>query len=342
MLTIDGSHGEGGGQVLRTSLALSLLTRTPFRIENIRAKRKTPGLLRQHLTAVQAAAQIGDAAVEGASVGSSTLTFIPQALRSGEYAFAIGTAGSTMLVLQTILLPLALAEGPSVVELEGGTHNPSAPPYDFMERAFLPLLRRMGAEVELELLRPGFYPAGGGMIRVRIAPASRLGRLELDERGAITTRRARAVVANLPWTIAEREAKTAVAELEWPEDCVEAHTLTGSAGPGNLISIIVGAEHVTDVFTAFGERGVRAEQVAHAAVKQARRYINSNAAVGEQLADQLLLPLAIGAGGTFTTTPLSGHATTNIETIRRFVDRVIETTPVSNGVVRVTVEGLRG
>ena len=171
MKTIDGSHGEGGGQVLRTALALSLLTRTPFRMENIRAKRKTPGLLRQHLTAVNAAAQVCGGAVEGASVGSAALTFVPGTVRGGDYAFAIGTAGSTMLVLQTILLPLALADAPSTVEIEGGTHNPSAPPHDFMERAFLPLLRRMGVEVELELLRPGFYPAGGGKIRVRITPA---------------------------------------------------------------------------------------------------------------------------------------------------------------------------
>ncbi|HEX6100120.1 MAG TPA: RNA 3'-terminal phosphate cyclase [Thermoanaerobaculia bacterium] len=337
MLTLDGSHGEGGGQVLRTSLALSLLTGTPFRIENIRAKRKTPGLLRQHLTAVNAAAQIGEAAVEGAHVGSAALTFIPRTVRGGDYAFAIGTAGSTMLVLQTILLPLSLADAPSVVELEGGTHNPSSPPWDFMERAFLPLLRRLGAEVELELLRPGFYPAGGGKIRVRIAPTRRLGRLDLEERGALTTRCARAVVANLPWTIAEREVKTAAAELEWPEDCLQAHTLTGSAGPGNLISIIVGSEHVTDVFTAFGERGVPAEEVARAAVHQARRYLDSAAAVGEQLADQLLLPLAIGDGGSFTTLPLSGHSVTNIDTIRRFVDRPFATEARNNGVVRVSV-----
>jgi RNA 3'-terminal phosphate cyclase (ATP) len=337
MLTIDGANGEGGGQVLRTSLALSLITRKPFRIENIRAKRKTPGLLRQHLTAVSAATQVGDAAVDGAAIGSMALTFVPQALRSGEYAFAIGTAGSTMLVLQTILLPLALAEGVSTVELEGGTHNPAAPPFDFMDRAFLPLLRRMGANVDLELVRPGFFPAGGGKIRATITPTHALAALHLDERGPITTRCARAVVANLPWTIAEREVKVAAAELEWPEECLQAHTLTGSAGPGNAISIIVGSDSVTDVFTAFGARGVRAEDVAHNAVKQARRYINSNAAVGEHLADQLLLPLAVGAGGSFTTTPLSGHSLTNIDTIRRFVDREIATEQVSNGVVRVSV-----
>ncbi|HYO78772.1 MAG TPA: RNA 3'-terminal phosphate cyclase [Thermoanaerobaculia bacterium] len=337
MIVINGSHGEGGGQVLRTSLALSLITGNPFRIENIRAQRKSPGLLRQHLTAVNAAAQVGDAAVEGASLGSATLTFVPRALRSGDYTFAIGTAGSTMLVLQTILLPLALAGAPSTVELEGGTHNPSAPPFDFIDRAFLPLVRKMGAEVELELIRPGFFPAGGGRIRVRISPAKRLGRLELDDRGPITIRCARAVVANLPWTIAEREVKVAAEELEWPEDCLQAHTLTGSVGPGNAISIIVGNERVTDVFTAFGERGVRAEEVAHTAVKQARRYINSGAAVGEHLADQILLPLAIGEGGSFTTTPLSGHSEPNIETIRRFVERNITAEQISNGVVRVAV-----
>lgn len=162
LIVIDGSEGEGGGQVLRTSLALSLITGKPFRIENLRAKRDKPGLLRQHLTAVHAAVQVGDAAVEGASLGSTALTFVPRALRAGDYSFAIGTAGSTMLVLQTVLLPLVLAGGSSTLELEGGTHNPSSPPFDFVERAFLPLLRRMGAEIEIELVRPGFHPAGGG------------------------------------------------------------------------------------------------------------------------------------------------------------------------------------
>jgi RNA 3'-terminal phosphate cyclase (ATP) len=337
MIVIDGSRGEGGGQVLRTSLALSLVTREPFRIEKIRANRKSPGLLRQHLTAVQAATQVGDAAVEGAALGSSALTFVPRALRGGEYAFEIGTAGSTMLVLQTILLPLALAETASTIELEGGTHNPYAPPFDFMQHAFLPLLRRMGVDVELELVRPGFYPAGGGKIRVRIAPAKRLDRLELSQRGELTTRCARAVVANLPYEIAQREVKTAAEELGWPEECLQAHTLTGSAGPGNLISIIAGSEHVTDVFTAFGQRGVRAEEVARHAARQTRRYLDSGAATGEHLADQLLLPLALGEGGTFTTTPLSGHSTTNIETIRHFIDREIECDQVGGGVVRVRV-----
>jgi RNA 3'-terminal phosphate cyclase (ATP) len=287
---------------------------------------------------VNAATQVGGASVDGAAMGSSSLTFIPGKVRSGDYSFAIGTAGSTMLVLQTILLPLALADAPSTIELEGGTHNPASPPFDFMQEAFLPLLARMGARVELEMIRPGFYPAGGGKIRASIAPAKKLARLELESRGELTRRCARAVVANLMYSIAEREVQTAIEELEWPSDCAQAHTLTGSRGPGNAISIFVGFEHVTDVFTSFGERGKRAEQVAHEAAKQARRYINSGAAVGEHLADQLLLPMAVGEGGSFTTTPLSGHSTTNVETIRMFVDRAIACEQVSNGVARVRVE----
>src|SRR6185369_10775928 len=166
--------------------------------------------------------------------------------------------------------------------------------FDFVQQAFLPLLRRMSAEVEIELVRPGFYPAGGGRIIVKIAPAKRLGRLEIESRGEIVRRCARAVVANLPYNIAQREVQTAAAELGWGEESLQAHTLTGSVGPGNAISITVESEHVTDVFTAFGARGVPAEQVARDAATQAKRYLASDAAVGEHLADQLLLPMAVG------------------------------------------------
>lgn len=338
-IVIDGSQGEGGGQVLRTSLALSLATGTAFRIENIRAKRDKPGLLRQHLTAVQAATAVGDAAVEGAALGSSSVTFVPRALRAGDYRFSIGTAGSTMLVLQTILLPLVIAAGPSKVVIEGGTHNPAAPPFEFLDRAFVPLLRRMGAQIELTLVRPGFYPAGGGEIRVSIAPSRHLVPLEIESRGETVRQRVRAVVANLPYSIAQREVQAAAEELGWDEECREAHTLTGSAGPGNAVSITIESRNLTEVFTSFGARGVRAEQVAHDAAKQAKRYLNSDAAVGEHLADQLLLPLALAGGGSFTTTPLSGHATTNVEVIRRFLDVRMEVTELQRGLHAVRVGG---
>jgi RNA 3'-terminal phosphate cyclase (ATP) len=236
MIRIDGSFGEGGGQILRTSLALSLVTGQPFRSEKIRAGRKTPGLLRQPLTAVNAAARIGQAEVEGTSIGSQQLTFTPGKVAAGEYAFAVGTAGSTTLVLQTVLPALLLAAssgGPSRLTLEGGTHNPFAPPFDFLARAFLPLLNRLGPRVEATLERYGFYPAGGGKLTVTIEPAARLTRLELPERGEVTERRARAVVGNLPLRIAERELKIIRRKMSWKDEWLRAEAVENSPGPGN-------------------------------------------------------------------------------------------------------------
>ena len=203
-ITIDGSEGEGGGQILRTALALSLVTGRPFRIDGIRAGRRKPGLMRQHLTAVQGAAQVSGARVSGGDLGSRTLSFEPSQVRGGEYRLAVGTAGSATLVLQTVLPALLLAREPSRLTLEGGTHNPYAPPFDFLARTFLPILRRMGASIDVRLEMHGFYPAGGGRFAVAIEPCAALGRLSLLERGA-TRVTARAIVASLPETIAKRE-----------------------------------------------------------------------------------------------------------------------------------------
>ncbi|HET9131034.1 MAG TPA: RNA 3'-terminal phosphate cyclase, partial [Terriglobia bacterium] len=205
MVTIDGSFGEGGGQILRTALSLSLSTGIPFRIENIRAGRKNSGLLRQHLTAVLAAAEIGAAKVEGAILGSPILTFTPNSLRGGEYHFAVGTAGSGTLVFQTILPALMRAPTPSRVIIEGGTHNYAAPPFDFLDRAFMPLVRQMGVNVSLKLERYGFYPAGGGRFIAEIEPCVSLKPIELGVRGEILSKRVTAIVANLSPRIGERE-----------------------------------------------------------------------------------------------------------------------------------------
>ena len=335
MLTIDGSAGEGGGQILRTSLALSLVTGKPFRIEKIRAGREKPGLLRQHLTAVNAAAAVGRAEVQGAALGSRELLFQPGEPAPGVYSFAVGTAGSTTLVLQTILPALLTARGPSTVTLEGGTHNPFAPPYDFLARAFLPLLSRMGAEVAATLERPGFYPAGGGKIVVRVKPCDRLSGLDLLERGEIRGRRARAVVAGLPRHIAERELRLIGKKLSWGPECLEAVTAPEACGPGNIVTIEVESEHVTDVFTGFGERGVAAEKVASNAVDSTREYLAAGVPVGPQLADQLLLPLAMAGGGSFRTLPLTRHATTNVEVIGKFLEVEITADKVAEQVWEV-------
>jgi RNA 3'-terminal phosphate cyclase (ATP) len=231
VLTIDGSLGEGGGQILRTALALSLVTGTPIRIEKIRAGRPKPGLLRQHLTAVHAATAVGGAEVEGATIGSTSLTFRPGPVRPGKYRFAIGTAGSTGLVAQTVLPALLTAGAPSTLALEGGTHNVAAPPFDFLERAFLPLITRTGAKVEATLDRWGSYPAGGGQCSFRVAPAARLALLMLLDRGAVRRRRARALVSGLPRQIADRELAVVRDRLGWSEGELETVLVDGNPRP---------------------------------------------------------------------------------------------------------------
>lgn len=337
MIDIDGSTGEGGGQVLRTSLALSLATGRPFRIERIRAGRKRPGLLRQHLTGVQAAKQVGTAQVEGDHLGSLSLTFVPGQVRPGDYSFAIGSAGSATLVLQTVLPPLLLADGPSTVSVEGGTHNPAAPPFDFFDRVFLPSVRRLGPDVSAELLRPGFYPAGGGCMRVTVRPVDGLTPVDLVDRGEIVNRTVSVLLANLPRHIAEREVTTVLKLMNWPQDAGTIVNVDGAAGPGNAVLVEIESEHAREIVTAFGETGTPAEAVAHRAVTESRRYIAAGVPVGCHLADQLMLLWALAGRGSFRTTTLSRHAQTNADVIRKFVNVNIECTAEDRDVVRVTV-----
>jgi RNA 3'-terminal phosphate cyclase (ATP) len=324
-IVIDGGAGEGGGQVLRTSLALSLITGKPVVIQNIRGGRAKPGLLRQHLTALNAAAEIGAAKVEGAAIGSREIAFVPGKITPGDYRFAIGTAGSATLVLQTVLPALMTASGPSTVVFEGGTHNPAAPPFDFLAKTFLPVINRMGPRVEVALERHGFYPAGGGRFKVTIDPAERLKPVDLLERGQDTHRAVKLLIASLPRSIAERERDQVREKMGWPEESFEIHEVKDSCGPGNVVLIECGAEHVTEVFVAFGEKGVPAAAVADRAVNAARAWLGSGVAVGRFLADQLLLPFVLAGGGSFRTLPLSRHSETNIEVIRKFVEVEIST-----------------
>lgn len=324
MIVIDGSQGEGGGQILRSSLALSLVTGRPFRIEKIRAGRKKPGLMRQHLTAVEAAAAIGRAGVEGGCIGSQLLVFTPKAINAGEFHFAVGTAGSCTLVLQTILPALLTADAPSEIVLEGGTHNPYAPPFDFLTRAFLPLIGRMGPKVSAILQRPGFYPAGGGKFTISIEPATGLQRLDLPERGAVQNHEARAMVARLPRQIGERELKVVREGLGWSEACCHVEVADSSPGPGNILCVEIESEYCTEVFTGFGELGVSAEKVAKDTVRQVEEYLSANVPVGPYLADQLLLPMALAGGGSFRTLAPTRHMTTNAEVIRLFLPVEVE------------------
>jgi len=338
MFTIDGSLGEGGGQILRSALALSLLTTTPFRIVGIRARRSRPGLMRQHLVAVNAATAVGSATVIGAEIGSTELTFEPQAIQGGDYQFSIGGAGSTTLVFQTVLCPLLLgAASPSTLSFEGGTHNPMAPPFDFLELAFLPILARLGARIETAFYRHGFYPAGGGKWSVTIHPTPALERLELLQRGEIRAERACALIAQLPPAVSLRELEVLSARLGWDAARCRPHVVQRSQGPGNALVAIVECERITEVITGFGERGVSGESIAEAVARETTRYLSADVPVGEHLADQLLLPLALGAGGVFRTLRPTPHFHSQVDLLRLFLGCSVLVHEEEHGAWRVEV-----
>ena len=348
-LVLDGSAGEGGGQILRTSLTLSMLTGRPFAIDRIRGKRKKGGLLRQHLTCVNAAAAICGAKVDGATLGSPKLTFRPGPLRGVEKSFDIGSAGSVALVLQTIALPLSFADGPSTITIRGGTHAAWAPIVPFLEHAWLPRVRAMGAELAIELRRTGFYPAGGGELVLHVTPTSTnevggagglldgkaLAPLHLAApRGALTLE-AEAIVSDVPESVARRELSALAEQLD-DERIVLRSATVRSVGPGNALWLVARDEDGnTNVFSALGERGVSAEDVAREVAQRFLAWRASGAAVEEHLTDQLLVPIALAGEGRFTTDVLSLHTTTNVDVIEAFTERRIRSYDLGDGRFRV-------
>lgn len=258
---LDGSEGEGGGQVLRNACALSLITGRPFTIKNIRGKRDQPGLMRQHLTAIEAACAISGSDCEGLKLGSSAIVFRPGSVKAGDYHFAVGTAGSTALVLQTLLVPLALASGPSRLVIEGGTHASMAPPFDFLARSFLPIFERMGPRVTARLKRHGFFPRGGGRIEIDIEPAP-LRRIDGIERGSFKQQSGTVLFAGLPFEIADRIRKAAKKELpNWDTDSIAVREVLGSEGPGVALILEAVYDQVTEIVSRFGKLGLSAEKI---------------------------------------------------------------------------------
>jgi len=322
MHTIDGSQGEGGGQILRTALALAGVTGTPVRIERIRARRPKPGLQRQHLMAVQAAAAVCGGRLEGDALHSQEVVLHPGRPVAGDYRFDIGSAGSATLVLQTVLPVLLAAAGPSTVTIRGGTHNPLAPPAEFLCHAFLPVLARLGLAVDVALERHGFMPAGGGVLRAAISPGRTRTPLDLRDRGKALGRSATILHAHLPSHVAHREAQALKHALRWSH--AEITTVeVPSDGPGNALLIRLDFAEVSCVVTSCGELRKPAEAVAAAAARQVQRYLEREVPVDEHLADQLLLPLALGAGGCFRTGPLSEHTRTNAAVINAILGPVV-------------------
>jgi RNA 3'-terminal phosphate cyclase (ATP) len=328
-LEIDGSSGEGGGQILRTALSLSVLTKTPLRILNIRAGRAKAGLMRQHLVCVEAAAAISAAIVEGAELGATSLCFTPQTLVDGAHHFKIGSAGSAMLVLETVLPALLSAEQSSRITIEGGTHNMLAPSSSFLQRCFLPQLEKMGAKLDLEIEQIGLFPSGGGRIVLQVTPGQ-LSAINLMERGNLIGFGAEAITARVPFSVTQRELDTVQAHYEkclipsfakankklLAADAIDAGRFTG---PGNVLSVWAQFEHVSELITAFGARGVSAERVAQSACHELDQYLsNSHAVIGEHLSDQLLLPMYLAGGGEFRCAEISSHLQSNIDTINAF------------------------
>jgi RNA 3'-terminal phosphate cyclase (ATP) len=335
MIEIDGA--DGGGQLLRTALSLSLCTGTSFAMQRIRAKRAKPGLMRQHLTAVNAAARIGNAYVEGAELGATTLRFEPGAVVAGDYQFSTGSAGSTTLVLQTVLPPLWRCAAPSRLRLEGGTHNPLAPSADFIAETYLPALRRIGIEASLQLERPGFFPAGGGILHATVSPAPDLRHVEFDTRGELQSIEATALLSGLSSSIGERELRALASAFELSQSALHLRQVRPSIGPGNALLLRMRHAQHTETFTGHGERGLSAEAVAAKLADEARAYLASPACVAEHLSDQLLLPMALAGGGAFTTHVISDHLRSNARLIEKFLPVEIDWTQQAEGTWRVRI-----
>lgn len=341
---IDGSEGEGGGQLLRTSLTLSMLTGRRFEIVNLRAGRKKPGLRPQHLTCVRASAKICSAAVEGAEIGSRAVRFEPGSVRPGTYSFDIGTAGSTSLVLQTLCLPLALAPRRSIVTLTGGTHVPFAPTYHFIERQWAALLRRVGIEVEVHLIRAGYYPAGGGEVRATVRPATSVAPLVLGPRGELERLEGLSTVSNLDRSIAQRQRARALQRLE-AAGLSAGIELADLPSPGKGTMLMLLAEFGGGgraCYTALGAPGKRAERVAEEACDAFLAFLESRGAVDAFAADQLLLPLAVASGPSeFPVPAVTSHLVTNARVIERFLPCTIQISgePEGEESVRITPAG---
>ncbi len=338
-LELDGSFGEGGGQILRTSLALSLLTGRAFHLRNVRAGRHKPGLQPQHLMSVRAAAAIGQARMRGASLGSGDLVFEPGEVRAGTYRFDVGTAGATGLVLHTLYLPLSLRGAmPSELTLIGGTHVSTSPCFHFLDTTWRRYLELCGLYVSLRMNRPGFYPRGGGVVEVFIQPCAKLHGVRLETRGSVKASGFSAV-AGLDESIARRQARRATFRLRQHGLKAELREETWPGGPGTVLAVELDTTPVPTLFFALGARGKPAERVADEAVEQAIAYLDAgDALVDAHSADQLLLPLALAEGASeYRVAEVTRHLTTNIAVIRRFLERdiVCQGEEGESGVVRI-------
>ncbi|MBD1997848.1 RNA 3'-phosphate cyclase [Leptolyngbya sp. FACHB-541] len=330
MLHIDGSYGEGGGQILRTSLSLAAITGRAIRIDRIRAKREKPGLAIQHLTGVRAAATLCQAKVTGDRLGSTQLEFTPsQPIQAGQYTFDVaqtvgtGSAGAVTLILQTVLLPLALTQGESIVTLRGGTFIPWSPPAPYIEQVYLPCLQQMGVQATVKLKAWGWYPRGGGELHLQISGSNGVGSLQpihLLERGDLHQVKGLAIATELPSHIPQRMANRAQNLLEQAQLKAQVQPQRErGVGPGTGIFLIAEYEHTRTGFGAVGKIGLPAEEVAAIAIQELLAFHENGAPVDIHLADQLLLPAALASEPSqYRVAEISTHLITNAWVIEQF------------------------
>lgn len=342
MIQIDGSFGEGGGQILRSALTLSLVTGKPVEIKNIRARRRKPGLMPQHLNAVEAAATVGKAEVEGAHLHSQSLTFKPSKICSAEFHFDVGTAGSVPLVLQTIFLPLSFASGSSSITLTGGTHTPWSPCFHYLDWHWLSYMKQIGFDATFELELAGFYPKGGGRMHADVRPAKKLLPLTLTDRGELKSIRGISAIANLADSVGERQRQQALKRLgtlcdDLQIDLVRMPSLFRST----MLLLIANFEKSQACFYGLGAIGKRAERVADEAVDQLRKFLPTDGAIDHHLADQLILPLSfVPAVSEMRPDRITEHLTTNAEIIKMFLPVSVEMSGKLNECGTVKIEGI--
>jgi RNA 3'-phosphate cyclase len=334
MIVVDGAVGEGGGQILRTAIALSAVAREPVTVTNIRANRPTPGLSPGHVTSVEAVAALCDARVDGLHRGSRRISFHPGELLGGDFRFDIGTAGSISLVMQCCLLPALLSKSPVTMTLTGGTDVKWSPPMDYMVRVHIPVIGKLGAACEAKVLSRGFYPEGGGEVRLETSPSGRLLGTNMTAPGKVRMISGAAFSQNLPEHVVTRMRHSAMKKLVmFPAVKVESERSTGtSAGAGVLL--VADCENTVLGASALGERGVRAETLGEGCADDLIEIVSSGAAIDENMLDQILPYMAVAEGpSTVLAESITEHARTNMLVIehilgRRFsvneVDKLVE------------------
>lgn len=342
MVKIDGSYGEGGGQILRTALTLAALLRNPVEVSNIRAKRGNPGLRPQHRISAQAVCQISQGEIEGGEIGSPILRFHPGRIREGRYTFRIPTAGSTGMIFQTILPLLSFSQGRSQVALEGGTHTAWSPPADYIRDVFLPTLRGIGVEAELRIIRWGWFPRGQGRIEVNIEPSSALQPFSWKSRGELQRHKGLSTVSNLPLSIAQRETRRLSQRLKEKGFPAQMEIIQApSVGKGTSLLLVAEFRGIFAGFEGLGERGKRAEEVADEVADAFFSFMDGDGAVDPHLADQLIIYMALAEGeSSFTTSRITQHLLTNIWVVEKFLPLRFEVEGELGKPGRVKVKGV--